>query len=79
MGGRPSIGVCKAYFDLTGTVRWGIGGRLVVFPALHRPNRHSQVGGRPSIGVCKAYFDLTGTVRWGIGGRLVVFSSITST
>ena len=28
------MGVHKTYFDLTGTVRWGIGGRLVVFTGL---------------------------------------------
>ena len=28
------MGVHKAYFDLTGTVRWGIGGPVVVFTDL---------------------------------------------
>ena len=34
MGTRPSNGVYKTHFDLTGTVRWGIGGRLLVFTVL---------------------------------------------
>ena len=46
MGRRPSIGVYTTYFDLTGTVRWGIGGRVLVFTRL-TSTRHSQVGTRP--------------------------------